>query len=63
LKDLSTKRFTGVQNISANILEKERSRPRPLQALVPDWSYEIEPTSGDFVPVGLSLRFWAGKCI
>src|SRR5882762_9774742 len=38
-------------------------RPRPLQALVPDWSYEIEPTSGDFVPVGLSLRFWAGKCI
>jgi hypothetical protein len=31
LKDLSTKRFTGVQNISANILEKER--PRPLQAL------------------------------
>ena len=62
LKDLSTKRFTGVQNISANILEKERSRPRPrpLQALVPDWSHEIEPTSGDFVPVGLSLRSRAG---
>jgi hypothetical protein len=56
LKDLSTKRFTGVQNISKNTLEKERSRLRPLQALVPDRSYEIEPTSGDFVPVRLSLR-------
>src|SRR6266852_3006257 len=54
LKDLSTKRFTGVQNISANILEKER--PRPLQALVPDWSYEIEPTSGAFVSTHAAIE-------
>src|SRR5260221_2800640 len=58
LKDLSTNRFTGVQNISANTLEKERSRPRPrpLQALVPDWSYEIEPTSGAFVSTHAAIE-------